>query len=37
MNSATSLCRTLVDGLLMGFTFALGWFCAALLVGVALA
>jgi hypothetical protein len=26
-----------VEGLLLGFSFALGWFAAALLLGVALA
>lgn len=38
MSSAVShLFKTIAEGLLFGFTFALGWFFALLVVGAALA
>lgn len=35
MNSANRVCRAVVEGLVFGFTFAIGWFAAVLLLGVA--
>jgi hypothetical protein len=37
MSAAGRVCRTIADGLLFGFTFALGWFFAVLLIGAAVA
>jgi hypothetical protein len=37
MNRGNSIIGTILEGLLTGFTFALGWIFAFLLVGVALA
>jgi len=37
MSAAGNVCKTIVEGLLFGFTFALGWFFALALFGLPLA
>jgi phosphotransferase system glucose/maltose/N-acetylglucosamine-specific IIC component len=37
MKSGSGIIRTITEGLIFGFTFALGWFFAAMLLGVAVA
>jgi len=36
-NAASSICRTISEGLIFGFTFAIGWFLAAIMLGIAVA
>jgi len=37
MSAAGHVCRMVTEGLLFGFTFALGWFFALLVIGAAVA
>jgi hypothetical protein len=37
MSAARSVCRMVAEGLIFGFTFALGWVFALLLIGAPLA
>jgi hypothetical protein len=37
MSAVGQICRTIAEGLIFGFTFALGWIFALLLIGAPLA
>lgn len=37
MSPAINVCRSVAEGLIFGFTFAIGWFAALLLLGAVVA